>query len=70
MLIEQLDGAYARLEAAVEAGPRAQLELLAVYDETVELLEELGEALPDDQLLRFRVLLDHAQTMLGRYFGG
>lgn len=70
MRTHDLDAAYSRLLAAVEAGPRAQLDLLAVYDETVELLEELGSDLTDADLLRFRVVLDHAQTMLGRYFGG
>lgn len=61
------EAVYAGLNEAIRQGPHRQIELLKAVDEAYALLEV--EELTDEQVLSLRLLLSHAEGLIGRYFG-
>lgn len=57
------------LKGALENAPRAQIELLAAVDALYEAIETAGDALSDSDVLEAQLLLNHAESILTRYFG-
>ncbi|MBU6430295.1 MAG: hypothetical protein KGR26_14870, partial [Cyanobacteria bacterium REEB65] len=55
---------YEGLAAALAAGYRRQIDLVAATEAAYELLEQ-DDQLTDDQVLGLRVLLAQAETQLG-----
>lgn len=59
--------AYANLQEAIRLGPHQQIALVQAVDEAYALLE--AKELSDEQVLSLRVLISHAEGLIGRYFG-
>lgn len=57
------------LEEALRQGHRQQVDLVGAMERTYAFLEENGHELDDQQVLSLRMLLAHAETQIGRYFG-
>ena len=58
---------YASLKEAIRLGPHQQIALVQAVDEAYALME--AEELSDEQLLSLRVVISHAEGLIGRYFG-
>ena len=61
------DIVYASLSEAIKLGPHQQIALVKAVDEAYALLETAE--LADEQVLALRVLIAHAEGLIGRYFG-
>lgn len=61
------DQAYRGLAEAIKLGPHQQIALVQAVDEAYALME--AEELSDEQLLALRLLIAHAEGLIGRYFG-
>lgn len=58
---------YASLQEAIRLGPHQQIALVQAVDEAYALMD--AEELSDEQVLSLRVLIAHAEGLIGRYFG-
>ena len=58
---------YQTLNDAIRLGPHQQIALVQAVDEAYALLED--ETLTDEQVLSLKVLIAHAEGLIGRYFG-
>lgn len=58
---------YHALAEAIRQGPQRQIALVKAVDEAYALMH--AEDLTDEQVLGLKVLIAHAETMIGRYFG-
>lgn len=58
---------YETLSEAIKLGPHQQIALVRAVDEAYALLD--AEDLGDEQTLALRVLIAHAEGLIGRYFG-
>jgi hypothetical protein len=61
------DMVYETLQDAIRLGPHQQIALVQAVDEAYALME--AEALSDEQVLSLRLLISHAEGLIGRYFG-
>jgi len=61
------DHVYRTLNEAIRLGPHQQIALVQAVDEAYALMDE--EPLTDEQLLSLKVLIAHAEGLIGRYFG-
>lgn len=55
------------LKDAIRLGPHQQIALVAAVDAAYALME--AEELTDEQLVSLKVLIAHAEGLIGRYFG-
>ncbi len=55
------------LKEAIRLGPHQQIALVKAVDEAYALMD--AEELGDDQVLALRILIAHAEGLIGRYFG-
>jgi hypothetical protein len=58
---------YRALNEAIRLGPHQQIALVQAVDEAYALMEE--NLLTDEQVLSLKVLIAHAEGLIGRYFG-
>lgn len=58
---------YQTLNDAIRLGPHRQIDLVKAVDEAYALME--AEDLTDEQVLSLKVLIAHAENLIGRYFG-
>lgn len=58
---------YQALAEAIRLGPHQQIALVQAVDQAYAALED--EGLTDEQVLGLRVLIAHAEGLIGRYFG-
>ncbi|MNK55953.1 hypothetical protein D3C87_749760 [compost metagenome] len=61
------DMVYDTLKDAIRLGPHQQIALVQAVDEAYALME--AEELSDEQVLSLRLLISHAEGLIGRYFG-
>lgn len=69
MPAESYRGQLAALKQAIAVAPGEQLALVQATDEAFEFLEVRGAQFTDEEVLELKLLLAHAQTLIGRYFG-
>jgi hypothetical protein len=58
---------HTTLKEAIRLGPHQQIALVHAVDEAYALLE--AEELTDEQVVSLKVLIAHAEGLIGRYFG-
>jgi hypothetical protein len=58
---------YAALNEAIRLGPHQQIALVQAVDEAYALMD--AEELSEEQSLSLKLLISHAEGLIGRYFG-